>query len=167
MSAPPPSAPWYREPWPWILMSGPLIVVFAGFATLALAMATSDGLVADDYYQQGLGINRAIGLEDRAREIGLAAAIQFNDERDRVRVLITAGDAQPSSLRLALLHPTRDGEDQRITLAREASGVYSGRLAPPHAGRWRLALQDAEGRWRLTGDWRTGRSAVTLGADTR
>jgi len=161
------SAPWYREPWPWILMSGPFIVVIAGFATLALAISSNDGLVADDYYKQGLGINRVIGREDRAREIGLAAAVQFNDERDRVRVLITAGDAQAASLRLSLLHPTRDGEDQGITLTREAKGVYSGRLVPPHAGRWRLALQDGEGRWRLVGDWRSERSAVTLGAEAR
>ena len=26
-------APWYREPWPWILISGPAIVVVAGMAT--------------------------------------------------------------------------------------------------------------------------------------
>ena len=32
-----PVTPWYREPWPWILMAGPAIVVVAGFATLFIA----------------------------------------------------------------------------------------------------------------------------------
>ena len=26
--------PWYREPWPWLLMLGPAVVVVAGFITL-------------------------------------------------------------------------------------------------------------------------------------
>ena len=52
--------PWYREPWPWLLMAGPVAVVLAGIATTVLAVTTFDGLVADDYYKQGLGINRVI-----------------------------------------------------------------------------------------------------------
>jgi hypothetical protein len=39
--------PWYRHPWPWILMSGPAIVVVAGIFTAYLAVTTADGLVAD------------------------------------------------------------------------------------------------------------------------
>ena len=41
--------PWYREPWPWILMSGPAVVVCAGIATAVIAVETNDGLVAEDY----------------------------------------------------------------------------------------------------------------------
>ena len=40
--------PWYREPWPWIVMSGPAIVVVAGIYTAFLAFSTSDTLVAKD-----------------------------------------------------------------------------------------------------------------------
>ncbi len=39
--------PWYREPWPWLLMAGPAIVVVAGFLTLGFAIQSADGLVAD------------------------------------------------------------------------------------------------------------------------
>src|SRR4051812_31343236 len=42
--------PWYREPWPWLLMSGPAIVVVAGCLTAGIAWKSDDGLVADDYY---------------------------------------------------------------------------------------------------------------------
>ena len=41
--------PWYRYRWPWLLMIGPAIVVVAGAVTTALAIRTTDGLVADDY----------------------------------------------------------------------------------------------------------------------
>jgi hypothetical protein len=39
--------PWYHEPWPWILMSGPAIVVVAGIATAVIAVRTADPIVAD------------------------------------------------------------------------------------------------------------------------
>ena len=40
--------PWYRHPWPWILMSGPAIVVVAGIVTAVIAVATADGVVKED-----------------------------------------------------------------------------------------------------------------------
>mgnify|MGYP000916835605 FL=1 len=48
-----PAKPWYREPWPWLLMSGPGLVVIAGVVTAWIAFSGADGLVADDYYKQG------------------------------------------------------------------------------------------------------------------
>jgi len=41
--------PWYREPWPWILMSGPAAVLVAGGFTAWLAFSSADGLVVDDF----------------------------------------------------------------------------------------------------------------------
>ena len=40
------SKPWYREPWPWILMSGPALVVVASVVSAILAAATADPLVS-------------------------------------------------------------------------------------------------------------------------
>jgi hypothetical protein len=48
--------PWYKEPWPWILMAGPVIVIVAGVITAWLAVISNDGLVSDDYYKQGMGL---------------------------------------------------------------------------------------------------------------
>ena len=39
--------PWYREPWPWILMSGPATVVVAGCVTAVIAIRTADPVVAN------------------------------------------------------------------------------------------------------------------------
>ena len=44
--------PWYREPWPWILMAGPVIVIVAGAFTMTLAFTHQDELVATDYYRK-------------------------------------------------------------------------------------------------------------------
>ena len=58
--------PWYREPWPWILMSGPAVVVVAALATAVIAVRTADGLVAEDYYRRGVDINKRLTREERA-----------------------------------------------------------------------------------------------------
>ena len=67
--------PWYREPWPWILMSVPATAVVAGIITLWLAVSSADGLVAEDYYKQGLAINRVIEREEAAQRLGLTASV--------------------------------------------------------------------------------------------
>ncbi|MBE0615246.1 MAG: FixH family protein [Burkholderiales bacterium] len=138
---------WYREPWPWILMSGPAIVVVAGLVTAWLAVRSDDGLVLDDYYKQGLAINQTLSRGDTAARLGLKAELQLIDGR----LLVLLNGAGPGELSLRIAHPTRAGMDQRVTLAMVRPGVYEGRLQPLRAGRWRVVLEQKD--WRLAGDW--------------
>lgn len=155
------SRPWYREPWPWLLMAGPALVIVAGAVTTAIAVQTSDGVVADDYYKQGLGINRTLARDARAEALHVKADVQFNEERARVRVRL-AGETRPPQLKMTLVHPTRAGGDQALPLTHVGGGVYDGGLVPPHVGTWRLRIEDSDGAWRLTGMWRTADATATL-----
>ena len=65
--------PWYRERWPWILMSGPATVLVAGAATMWIAFASADGVVAGDYYKRGLAINQDLQREQRAEQRSIGA----------------------------------------------------------------------------------------------
>lgn len=162
------SRPWYREPWPWLLMAGPAAVVAAGAYTTLLAVRTSDGLVADDYYKQGLAINRSLARDEQARRGGITATAQFG-EGGSVRVSL-AQAPEAGGLRLQLQHPTRAGLDQAIALRPLAPGLWEGRLAAHPPGRWRLQLDSADAGWRVVGEWRTGQDAVPLapaGAERR
>lgn len=145
--------PWYREPWPWLLMAGPAIVVVAGIATLVIAIRTNDGIVAEDYYKQGLSVNRVIARDARAEALGIEADFQLNEEHTYVRVVLRGG-SQPATVVLRLVHPTRAGEDQVATLKHVGGGVYEGRISPPGKGRWSMRIEDGEGTWRLTRTWR-------------
>jgi uncharacterized protein len=160
--------PWHREPWPWILMSGPALVVVAGVVTTVIAVRTSDGVVADDYYKQGLGINRTLARDARADALHVVAEIQFNEERTAARVRLS-GETRPEALKLTLVHPTRAGGDQSVTLRRvfpspegEGPSFYEGRIHVPREGTWRLRVEDERQAWRLTGAWRTEYGVVTL-----
>jgi len=136
--------PWYKEPWPWIVMAPPAAAVLAGIATLWIAVATSDGLVAEDYYQQGLGINKVIAREERARAMGISAGLEVNHGRIRVRL----EGAAPEAIFVHLAHRTRAGLDQRLRLAR-IGGVYEADMAPLAPGGWRALIEDPLGSWRI------------------
>jgi len=145
--------PWYREPWPWLIMSGPALVVIAGCYTLWLAVTTSDGLVADDYYKRGLAINQTLTRERAAAEAHYAARVMLAADGGRVRVLLS-GNSMPAAITLRLMHPTRAGLDRSTTLEYAGSGgIYEGALDVPAAGRWHVSLEDGQGTWRLTGEW--------------
>lgn len=139
--------PWYREPWPWILMAGPAATIAAGAVTIWLAVSTADGLVADDYYRRGLAINQEIRRDQAALERGIAVAIERRDGVLRVR--LAGRGAAPEALFAQLAHATRAGHDQRLRLARVAPGLYEAELPVLPAGRWRLVLEDPRREWRV------------------
>lgn len=148
--------PWYRHPWPWILMAGPILVVIAGAITTWLAIGTSDGLIADDYYKQGLAVNQRIERDRLAAELGLSGQLMLADDGRRLR-LILGGQSPfkpPPTVLLTLAHPTRTGFDQRVELGLRDDGAYGGSLAKPVSGRWHVAVQDPGGNWRLTAEWK-------------
>jgi hypothetical protein len=152
MNAPSASAPpWYRQRWPWLLMLGPAIVVVAGLATLAIAVRSDDGLVADDYYKRGLAINQTLERSARAAALGLSATIDVDAAGNVALALATQAsdpDAHPPTLRLRLAHPTRAGADRATVLVQDGEGRYVGRVAPGD-GRWRVIVETD--RWRLPG----------------
>jgi hypothetical protein len=160
----PPLRPWYREPWPWLLMLAPAAAVAMGIVMLVLGLRSDDGLVVDDYYKRGLAINQVLDREVRAAALGLGATLSFSPARDRVRVLVSGGGERVDRATLRLVHPTRAGQDQAVALATGAGGVLEGGLAPMPSGTWRLVLEDPDGAWRLTGHWRTADAQAVLRA---
>lgn len=146
-TAPITKLPWYRYRAVWLLISGPAIVVVAGFITLFIAWHSEDGLVADDYYKRGLAINRTLAREARAQALHLSASLQLDN--DRVVVQLTgAPDAAPVMLRF--VHPARADRDRAIALPASAQGRFEAALPALAPGRWGVVLEaDA---WRLEGD---------------
>lgn len=141
--------PWYREPWPWLLMAGPFIVVVAGIVTAWLAVTTSDGLVTEDYYKQGQAVGATLARSRRAEELNLQAGIRITEQGMRVRLAGQLADAPPS-LDVMLSHPTRAGLDQQSRLRRDGD-AYAGEMQLPAKGHWLILIEDEAKTWRLMG----------------
>ncbi|HEX2651947.1 MAG TPA: FixH family protein [Burkholderiales bacterium] len=137
--------PWYKEPWPWILMSGPAAVIVAGAATTWIAFASADGLVAEDYYRKGLAVNAVLAREQAAERLGIAADLERSGETMRVRLR----GASPDFVFLRFVNATRASMDVRVRLEAAGAGLYEGRVLPLAPGRWRVILEDPRGEWRL------------------
>ena len=150
LSENPAARPWYREPWPWILMAGPFTVVVAGMITLWLALESSDGMVADDYYKRGLAINQTLSRERLALARRYRAHVSFSTDARRVRVILAGDGELPAAMQLQLAHPTRAGMDERVALHALAPGWFEAQLAAPVRGRRLIVLEDAERTWRLS-----------------
>jgi hypothetical protein len=146
--------PWYRHRWPWILIAGPAIVVVAGFVTLWLAVRSFDGVVADDYYKQGLAINKTLARGQRAAELGIVAELAVAPDGAVTARIAGAGPlAAPPAVRVSFLHPAQLGDDASTTLVRGDEGRYVGRVTPLRPGRWQIVVE--------TDDWRLPSVEVT------
>lgn len=157
--------PWYREPWPWILMAGPAIVVVAGIITAWIAYTRGDPLISEDYYRKGLAAPQTLASSERAHALGLEASVRLGAD-DSVNVTLTAaenGFKAPAEIRLTLSHPTRAGLDQSQLLTLEG-GAYRGRLHLPASGHWLLLIESDQQGWRMLGKVILPASEVKIGA---
>jgi len=146
----PASKPWYREPWPWFLISLPATAVIAGVTTVWIAATSADGLVVGDYYKAGLAINQTLARDDAARALALAATLK-NENGALTLMLAGRLQAYPHQLGLTLAHPTRQGMDQTLVLSHAGGGLYRTSLPALPAGKWHAQLTDTAATWRLSG----------------
>lgn len=155
---------WYREPWPWILILLPLSAVVASMITLWLAVKSADGLVEDDYYKQGMAINKTLHRDQAAQALRLGANLAIGAGGKTI-TLDLSGDLKsfPKSLALSFLHPTQSGRDHKITLQANPAGRYIAALPELGSGRWKIVLEAPDDGWRLTGQWPAGKQEIHLG----
>ena len=148
------SAPWYRQFWPWFLIVLPGSVVIAAFATLYIANRHADDLVVDEYYKDGLAINRQLAKQEAARQRGYAARLIVDGRRIEVE---TDGIEHVANLRLQLSHPLEADRDFTVQLTRTGPAHYTASLPDPVASHWHWILDAGEdGGWRLDGSLQAG-----------
>ena len=161
-------SPWYREPWPWVLIGLPAIAVLASLTSAVLAFDGADPIIEDHYYERGLEINQTLARVQQAAARGVHASLAYDSLQSGaavwVKVRSTSGVQDPL-LRLRLIHPARGGIDRDVVLARvpdspDAEAEYSGSWpaapgavrmpADPAAVNWRIALVGRD--WQVQGE---------------
>jgi len=145
--------PWYKQFWPWFLMSFPAIAVIAGTATIILAIQSDDGLVNDDYYKAGLAINQVLDRKKKAHELNLNADIVWDKLTQTITLNLSGKlNPPPQRLTLQLANTTQANSDQSITLfLAPDKKSYTGRIKTVKTGNWILILEPKEKNWRING----------------
>jgi hypothetical protein len=139
--------PWHREPLVWLVIAFPLAAVLGGSATLYLAIRSWDGLVVDDYYKQGLEINKVLARDERARRAGYRAELAVDDSEVSVRLASAAGSPLPPVLRISFIDATRAGLDRTVEAPLAGDGFYRAPLPALPAGHWHVHLETPD--WRI------------------
>jgi uncharacterized protein len=140
---------WFREPFVWLVILFPASAVMGGIVTITLAVHSNDGLVSDDYYKQGLEINRILERDQAAARYGLEAILRFNVEHQLIRLTLNAKAdySLPHQIQLNLSHHTRSGLDKSVNLVYLGNNTYQSVLPKLEEGFFFIQL--AADDWRL------------------
>jgi len=142
--------PWHSYPLVWMMIAIPFSAIIMGVVMIWLAVDTDDGLVADDYYKQGLEINRVLSRDTKATELGLEATIEFDNTARIIRLQFDKGALEmfPKSLLLQLQHATRENSDITVLLDHGIANQYIGHVKQSISeGIWYFEIADAD--WKL------------------
>ncbi|MBB5187595.1 hypothetical protein HNQ57_001864 [Zhongshania antarctica] len=152
------SEKWYRQFWPWFLIVLPGTVVIASIITLVIAIIHSDNLVRDDYYKDGLAINRYLEQDAFASQMQLSAGGQLTNGDIEITLKGTAL-TEYNQLLLLWQHPTSEELDFQTVLINDGENHYSAQLTQSITGRWYLTLasfnNNEASRWRLKTEFDT------------
>jgi hypothetical protein len=142
--------PWFKQFYPWFLIALPLSVVIASIFTIRLAARHADDLVAEDYYKDGLAINRVIDQQRLAAQLNLSADASYDAKKGQVYLNLKGNfNDHQHNLRLSLVHATIAKLDTSVILRATNGNTFKGTLTRPNNGKWHLILEPENKTWRL------------------
>jgi len=157
---------WHKEPWMLLVVGGPLIVVGAAIATGFIAWYGQDKVISNDYYRQGLHIDKELARDDKARMYNMRAELSLLDASNLQLQLQGAGKLPP--IANVSISTTENGLRAnealyKIAFRKVRPGIYHAELPAPlqHSKQaWHVKLSGDD--WRLTARWQHGAPSVLM-----
>jgi len=151
---------WYKEPWMWLVVGGPLVVVIAATITGVIAWRGEDKILSKSYYKQGLNINKDIYQDAKASQYKMLANARLDSDTGKISLQLKGETSLPYSVLFSTSVTSSTSiyeQIQRITLSQVQHGMYQGILdlstGPNSKNRtlWHIQVEAAD--WRLTAAW--------------
>ncbi len=143
--------PWYKEPWPFILISITGLGVVAGSTLAYIGLSNPPEIVSGQFDSLGKFLTEDTTRAAEARALGLAGRLGLDGERVELR--LSAGDLTklPNELMVQFQHPATSAGDSVVLLVHAGGGSYRGLAGEqPHA-RARILVTDLGQSWSLAG----------------
>lgn len=145
--------PWYKQGWPWFVISFPLLTVVAGIATYFIAANQPHSMVQDDYFKKGMAINQSIGKLQLAKDKMLVASITTDKESKLITIDLKGEKIAAKRLNLFFSHPTQTAKDHSVTLDNLSGSEFIGELPELAQAYWHIRLADTDDNWHLKARW--------------
>lgn len=147
------TTPWFRQFWPWFVISIPAATVCACLVTITIAVTTADALVVEKGRGVDVQTDEFLRQAQRARDLGVEADLSV-DAVSGALILVTErlpATSDGETLRLEFAHPTMADRDFSLVLTPTAEeNTHTAFLPSRLNGRWYVSLEQA-GDWRVTG----------------
>ncbi|MAD04079.1 FixH family protein [Pseudoalteromonas shioyasakiensis] len=143
--------PWYKNFWPWFLISFPLAAIIGCAGLIYMAIGNGPDMVVDDYYKKGKAINLELSKFNKAKALYLHG--DLNVTNDKVAFTFTKGDASNvHSLKMSFYHRTIKANDFDVSLMKNAHGDFTALLDAHVDGAYTVFIEPIDNSWKLKED---------------
>jgi uncharacterized protein len=143
--------PWYREPWPWLILGILGLGVCSGLGILTIGLNNPPHIVSGDYQPLGKALVDTHERTGRAKALGLSGDLRFEGGEVVLNLVADELAGLPDTVLVQFLHPATSDGDTTAIVRLVADGVYRGELsATPHE-RAQVRVADLQQTWWLAG----------------
>ncbi|TQV87495.1 FixH family protein [Aliikangiella coralliicola] len=145
--------PWFKQFWPWLVFSIPLLTIVAGVITFQIASDQPHSMVQDDYFKKGLAINQSLAKQAFAKELNLSAQLEVDTASQLLVVKLNGEQTDFRQLKLTFSHPTQQKLDQNLQLEKLSAQEYVAQLPELPQAYWHIRLLNDTETWLLKSRW--------------
>ena len=138
---------WYKQFWPWLLISIPLFSMLKAGHTVYIMNKQSPDLVVDDYYAEGKAINMNLAKYREAASRNLAGGVIIAG--NKVIVNMQVNPLLGDQLLLNFTHNIFADKDFKVVAERSGESMFVAELPAVLDGKWNLVVSDQQEQWKL------------------